>query len=75
MWRANEPTEEDVSDPPGTICRASAADHAAPLGVTGSLTKPSLRISKMFDPTERSSVLSSAVLILDLWSSLRSVVD
>jgi hypothetical protein len=44
---------------------SNAADHAAARGVTGLLTKPSFRVSKMFDPTERSSVPSSAVLILD----------
>jgi hypothetical protein len=60
---------------PVSICRANAGDHAAALGVTVSLIKPLLRISKMFDPTERSNVLSSAVLILDPWSSLRSVID
>jgi hypothetical protein len=41
------------------------ADHAAAFGVMGLLTKPSLRLSNMFDPTERSSVSSSAVLILE----------
>jgi hypothetical protein len=35
---------------------ASAAAHAAALGVMGLLTKPSSTISKTFDPTERSSV-------------------
>jgi hypothetical protein len=34
---------------PVLIRRASAAHHAAALGVTGLLTKSSLRISKMFD--------------------------
>jgi hypothetical protein len=48
-----------------SIRRANAADHAAALGAMGSASKPSLRISKMFGPTERSSVSSSAVLILD----------
>jgi hypothetical protein len=48
-----------------SIPRANAADRAAALGVTGLLTKPSLKLSKMFDPTERSSVPSSAVLFLD----------
>jgi hypothetical protein len=48
-----------------SICRANAADHAAALGVRGLLTKPSFRVSKMFAPTERSSVLLSVVLILD----------
>jgi hypothetical protein len=50
---------------PVSIRTASAADHAAALGVMGLLTKPSLAVSKTFDPTERSSVSSSAVLILD----------
>ena len=45
------------------------------LGVTGSAIKPSLRLLKMFDPTEGSSVPSSAVLILDPCSSLRSFID
>jgi hypothetical protein len=35
---------------------ANAADHAAAHGVTGSLIRLSLRPSKIFDPTERSSV-------------------
>jgi hypothetical protein len=48
-----------------SIRRANAADHAAALGVTGLLTKPSFRVSKMFGPTERSSAPSSPVLILD----------
>jgi hypothetical protein len=48
-----------------SIRRANAADHAAAFGVMGSPTKPSFRFSKMFDPTARSSVPSSAVLILD----------
>jgi hypothetical protein len=47
------------------FCRANAADPATAFGVTGLLTKRSLRLSKMFGPTERSSVASSAVLILD----------
>jgi hypothetical protein len=46
---------------PASICRTNVADHAAALGVTDSLTKPSSRLSKMFGPTERSSVPSSAV--------------
>jgi len=45
--------------------RRANGDRAAALGVTGLLTKQSFRISNMFDPTERSSVSSSAVLILD----------
>jgi len=50
---------------PVSIETANAADHAAALGVTGLLTKPSLGISKMPDPTERSSAPSSPVLFLD----------
>jgi hypothetical protein len=50
---------------PVSIRKANAADPATALGVTGLLTKRSLRLSKMFGPTERSSVASSAVLILD----------
>jgi hypothetical protein len=60
---------------PAPICRTNAADRAAALGVTGSLTKRSLRRSKMFAPIERSSAPSSAVLILDQRSSLRSSID
>jgi hypothetical protein len=48
-----------------SVRRANAADPAAALGVTGLLTKPSLRPSKMLKLTERSSVSSSAVLILE----------
>jgi hypothetical protein len=59
---------------PVLICRTNVDDHAA-LGVTGLPTKPSSGMSKMFDPTERSSVPSSAVLILDPSSSLRSFID
>jgi hypothetical protein len=55
--------------------RTNAADHAAALGVTDSLTKPSLRLSKVSHPTEHSSVPSLAVLILDPCSSLRSFID
>jgi hypothetical protein len=47
------------------IRTANGTDHAAALRVTALLTKPSLRLSNMLDPTERSSVPSSAVLILD----------
>jgi hypothetical protein len=49
---------------PVSIHTANAGAHAA-LGVTGLLTKPSFRISNVFAPSERSSVPSSAVLILD----------
>jgi len=38
---------------------------ADPVGVMGSLTKPSFRISNTFGPTERLSATSSALLILD----------
>jgi len=65
MWRPNERVEEDASDPPGMTRTANAAAHAAAHGVMGLLTKPSFRVSKMFNPTERSSVPSSAVSILD----------
>ena len=40
-------------------------DDSVCTGVTGLLAKPSLEISKMLGPTERSSVPSSAVSILD----------
>jgi hypothetical protein len=43
---------------PVSIRTANAADHGAALGVMGLLIKPWLRLSKMFDPTERSSALS-----------------
>jgi hypothetical protein len=43
--------------------KATAADHAAALGMAGLLTKPSFRISKMLAPIEHSNVPSSAVLI------------
>jgi hypothetical protein len=43
--------------------KANAADHAAVHGVMGSPTKALLGTLKKFGPTERSSVLSSAVLI------------
>jgi hypothetical protein len=52
------------------VSRTNAAEPAGALGVTGSAIKPSLSLLKMFDPTERSSVPSSAVLILDPCSSL-----
>jgi len=51
--------------------KANAAAH----GVTGLLTKPSLRLSKMLGPTEHSSVPSSAASILDPCWSLRSFID
>jgi len=60
---------------PVSIPRANAADRAAALGAMGLLTKPSLKLSKMFDAIGRSSVPSSAVLILDPRSSLRSFID
>ena len=58
---------------PVLIRTANAADHAAALGVTGSLTKPSFRLSKMFSATERSSVPLLAALIHDPCWSLRSL--
>jgi hypothetical protein len=60
---------------PISIRTANAADHAAALGVTGLLTKPSFKFSKMFGPTEGWSAPSSPVLILDPCSSLRSFID
>jgi hypothetical protein len=65
MWRPNEPVEEDVSDLAGIDLQNKRRRSAAVLGVTGLLTKPSLSLLKMLAPTERSSVLLSAVLILD----------
>jgi hypothetical protein len=64
MWRPDESVEVSRTFL-ATICKTNAADHAAALGVTGLLTKASFRFSKMFDPTARSSVPSSAMLILD----------
>ena len=58
-----------------SICQAKAADHAAALGVTGLLAKPSFKISKMCCPTERSSVPLLAALILNQWSSLCWFID
>jgi hypothetical protein len=60
---------------PVSIRTANATDHAAALGAMGLLTKPSSTPSKMFDPIERSSVPSSAVLILDPCWSLLSFID
>jgi hypothetical protein len=60
---------------PVSIYIARAADHAAALGVTVLLTKPSFRLSKMFGRTERSSVPSSAGLIRDQCSSFSSFID
>jgi hypothetical protein len=60
---------------PVLISRTNAADHAAALGVTGLAIKPSLAASKMHDPIEHSSAPSSAVLIPDPCSSLRSLID
>jgi hypothetical protein len=54
--------------------KANAADHTAALGVTGSPTKPLLGTLKKFGPTERLSVPSSAALILEQRSSLRSCI-
>jgi hypothetical protein len=56
-------------------CKANAAGHAAALGATGSLIKPWLGISKMPDPTERSSAPLPPVLILDPCWSLCSFID
>jgi hypothetical protein len=74
MWRHSDPVEGMSRSFPVLICRTNAGDHAA-LGVTGLPTKPSSDISKMFDPTARSSVPSSPVLILDPCSSLPSFID
>jgi hypothetical protein len=50
------PSRTMFRNTPVSIRRVNAADHAA-LGGTGLLTKPWLRISNMFGPTERSSAL------------------
>jgi hypothetical protein len=58
---------------PVWIRRANAAAHAVAPGVTGLPTRPSLRLSSMLGLTGRSSVPSSAALILDPSSSLHSL--
>jgi hypothetical protein len=50
-----------ISRTPTLARKATAADHVAALGVTGSRTKPLLGTLKMFGPIEISSVPSSAV--------------
>jgi hypothetical protein len=67
-WRPNEPVEENTLNLAGID---HTADLAAARGMTGLLTKPSLGLSKLFGPTERSSEPLLAVLILDPRSSLR----
>jgi hypothetical protein len=74
MWRSNEPVEDDVSDLPG-IGFQNKCRRARRRAWRDVLSDPSLKLLKMFDPTERSSVPSSAVLILDPCSSLRSFID
>ena len=64
MWRPNEPVE-DVSDPPGIDLQNKRRRSRRRAWREGLLTTPSLRLSKMFAPTERSSAPSSPVLILD----------
>jgi hypothetical protein len=66
MWRPNEPAEEGVSNLPGVDFEGQTPPITpTALGVTGLLTKPSFRFSKMSGPTERSSAPLSRVLILD----------
>ena len=65
MWRPNEPAEDDDSDLPGIDPQSKRRRSRRALGVLGLATKPSSRLSKTFDLTERSSAPSSAVLILD----------
>jgi len=72
MWRPNEPVE-DVSDPPGIDLQNKRRRSRRRAWREGLLTKASLGLSNMFAPTEYSSVPSSAVLILDQRSSLRSL--
>jgi hypothetical protein len=57
----------------GTFPVLISGTNAAALGVTGSATKLSLRLLKMFAPTERSRVPASTVLILDPCSRLALV--
>ena len=74
MWRPTEPADEDVGDLAGIDSQSKRRRSGAALGVTGLLTKPWLRLWKMFGPIERSSGASSAVLILDPCWSLRSFI-
>ena len=74
MWRPNEPAVEDISDLPGNGIQSKRRSRRRAWR-EGLLTKASLGLSNMFAPTEHSSVPSSAVLILDQRSSLRSFID
>jgi hypothetical protein len=56
MWRPGEPVEENASSLAG-IDPHSERRRSRRRALTGLLTKPWLRLSKMFDPTERSSAL------------------
>jgi hypothetical protein len=60
MWRPNEPVVEDISDLPGNDMQSKRRRSRRRAWRDGLAD----RVSKMFDPTERSSVPSSAVLIL-----------
>jgi hypothetical protein len=73
MWRSNEPVEDDISDLPG-IDFQNKCRRARRRAWRDGLSDPSLKLLKMFDPTERSSAPSSTVLILDPCSSLRSFI-
>jgi hypothetical protein len=52
-WGPTRPAEEDVSDPPGIDLQSKRRRSRGRAWRTVSLTKPSLTISKIFDPTER----------------------
>jgi hypothetical protein len=73
MWRPNEPVEEDVADPPGIDLPNKRRRSRRRAWRDGLADQTVVKLSKMFGPTERSSAPSSAVLILDQRSSLRSL--
>ena len=75
MWRPTKPAEEDVSDRPGIDRQSKRPRSRRRAWRDGLADQTALRLSNMFDPTERSSVPSSAVLILDPCSNLRSFID
>jgi hypothetical protein len=75
MWRPNEPVEEDVSAPLGIDPQGKRRRSRRRAWRDGLADQPSLRLLKMPAPTERSSAPSSAVLIPDPCSSLRSLID
>jgi hypothetical protein len=48
MWRLTNPARRMPRTFPVSTSRTNVADHAAALGVTGSLIKPSFRVSRRF---------------------------